>query len=78
MYLSNKHDNLLASVLEAGTYKKRFSLVIVDGFAVEITDEQVVYTTDIFLLYLLYIYMILINLQQTHLATLHLSSSRFD
>ncbi|XP_043702379.1 subtilisin-like protease SBT2.5 [Telopea speciosissima] len=40
LYLSNKHDKLLASRLEPGTYKKRFSLVIVDGFAVEITDDQ--------------------------------------
>ncbi|XP_010261529.1 PREDICTED: subtilisin-like protease SBT2.6 [Nelumbo nucifera] len=40
LYLSNKHDQLLASTLEPGTYNKRFSLVIVDGFAVEITDDQ--------------------------------------
>ncbi|XP_077226539.1 subtilisin-like protease SBT2.5 isoform X2 [Tasmannia lanceolata] len=40
LYLSNKHDDLLSSVLEPGSYKKRFSWVIVDGFAVEITDDQ--------------------------------------
>ncbi|XP_058103593.1 subtilisin-like protease SBT2.6 [Magnolia sinica] len=40
LYLSNKHDELLASTLPTGTYKKRFSWVIVDGFAVEITDDQ--------------------------------------
>ncbi|GKV40060.1 hypothetical protein SLEP1_g47736 [Rubroshorea leprosula] len=39
-YLSRKHDELLASTLEPGSYKKTLSLVIVDGFAVEITDEQ--------------------------------------
>lgn len=41
LYLSNKHDELLAKTLQPGTYKKRFSWVIVDGFAVEITDDQV-------------------------------------
>lgn len=40
-YLSRKHDELLASTLEPGTYKKTLSLVIVDGFAVEITEDQV-------------------------------------
>ncbi|KAF8379678.1 hypothetical protein HHK36_029122 [Tetracentron sinense] len=40
LYLSNKHDELLATMLESGSYKKRLSLVIVDGFAVEITDDQ--------------------------------------
>ncbi|XP_047340635.1 subtilisin-like protease SBT2.5 [Impatiens glandulifera] len=40
MYLSKKHDELLAANLEAGTYKKTLSLVIVDGFAVEITEDQ--------------------------------------
>ncbi|XP_030530415.1 subtilisin-like protease SBT2.5 [Rhodamnia argentea] len=39
-YLSTKHDGLLAATLEPGTYKKTFSLVIVDGFAVEISEEQ--------------------------------------
>ncbi|MFQ6632834.1 hypothetical protein Gotur_011243 [Gossypium turneri] len=40
LYLSQKHDELLASTLQAGTYKKTLSLVIVDGFAVEITETQ--------------------------------------
>ncbi|XP_031489376.1 uncharacterized protein LOC116256945 isoform X2 [Nymphaea colorata] len=39
-YLSKKHDMLLERVLEPGTYTKRFSWVIVDGFGVEITKEQ--------------------------------------
>ncbi|RVX04151.1 hypothetical protein CK203_015662 [Vitis vinifera] len=38
LYLSRKHDQLLASVLEPGSYKKTSSLVIVDGFAVEISN----------------------------------------
>lgn len=41
LYLSRKHDDVLAKNLEPGSYKKTLSLVIVDGFAVEITDEQV-------------------------------------
>ncbi|KAI4326832.1 hypothetical protein L6164_019362 [Bauhinia variegata] len=40
LYLSRKHDELLASTLEPGSYKKTSSLVIVDGFAVEIIEEQ--------------------------------------
>ncbi|XP_022733385.1 uncharacterized protein LOC111287250 isoform X1 [Durio zibethinus] len=40
LYLSRKHDELLASTLQAGSYKKTLSLVIVDGFAVEITEAQ--------------------------------------
>lgn len=40
-YLSAKHDGLLTATLEPGTYKKTFSLVIVDGFAVEISEDQV-------------------------------------
>ncbi|XP_059662225.1 subtilisin-like protease SBT2.5 [Cornus florida] len=40
LYLSKKHDELLASTLEPGSYKKTLSLVIVDGFAVKITDDQ--------------------------------------
>ncbi|BFG31925.1 subtilisin-like protease SBT2.5 [Prunus yedoensis var. nudiflora] len=40
LYLSGKHDQLLARTLEPGSYKKTLSLVIVDGFAVEITDDQ--------------------------------------
>jgi hypothetical protein len=41
LYLSKKHDGLLASSLEPGSYKKTLSLVIVDGFSVEITEDQV-------------------------------------
>eukprot|EP01018_Ginkgo_biloba_P004491 Gb_07878 [translate_table: standard] len=40
MYVSSKHDMVLQRTLEPGTYKKRFSWVIVDGFAAEITPEQ--------------------------------------
>ncbi|KAK8703244.1 hypothetical protein V6N13_021566 [Hibiscus sabdariffa] len=40
LYLSKKHDELLATTLQSGTYNKTFSLVIVDGFAVEITETQ--------------------------------------
>ncbi|XAR70189.1 hypothetical protein NMG60_11026964 [Bertholletia excelsa] len=40
VYLSRKHDELLAAILKPGSYKKTFSMVIVDGFAVEITDDQ--------------------------------------
>ncbi|KAG4117516.1 hypothetical protein ERO13_D12G236900v2 [Gossypium hirsutum] len=40
LYLSRKHDELLASTLQPGTYRKTLSLVIVDGFAVEITEAQ--------------------------------------
>ncbi|PRQ17449.1 subtilisin-like protease SBT2.5 [Rosa rugosa] len=40
LYLSRKHDELLESTLEPGTYRKTLSLVIVDGFAVEITEDQ--------------------------------------
>ncbi|KAL7167691.1 hypothetical protein ACSBR2_038199 [Camellia fascicularis] len=40
LYLSRKHDALLATTLLPGSYKKTSSLVIVDGFAVEITDDQ--------------------------------------
>lgn len=43
LYLSRKHDELLATTLEPGSYKKTSSLVIVDGFAVQITDDQVLY-----------------------------------
>ncbi|KAI4343127.1 hypothetical protein MLD38_027665 [Melastoma candidum] len=39
-YVSKKHDDLLASVLEPGSYKKTLSLVIVDCFAVEISEDQ--------------------------------------
>jgi len=44
LYLSTKHDELLATTLEPGSYNKTSSLVIVDGFAVEITQDQVIYT----------------------------------
>ncbi|OIT27798.1 PREDICTED: subtilisin-like protease SBT2.4 [Nicotiana attenuata] len=40
LYLCKKHDELLENTLEPGSYNKRMSLVIVDGFAVEITDNQ--------------------------------------
>ncbi|OAY56374.1 subtilisin-like protease SBT2.5 [Manihot esculenta] len=40
LYLSRKHDQLLANILEHGSYNKTLSLVIVDGFAVEITEDQ--------------------------------------
>ncbi|KAE8693879.1 putative Leucine-rich repeat protein kinase family protein [Hibiscus syriacus] len=38
LFLGKKHDKLLASTLQAGTYNRALSLVVVDGFAVEITD----------------------------------------
>jgi len=40
IYVSNKHDTLLQRTLEPGSYRKRFSWVIIDGFAVEITADQ--------------------------------------
>ncbi|XP_060171263.1 subtilisin-like protease SBT2.4 [Lycium barbarum] len=40
VYLCKKHDELLENTLEPGSYNKTMSLVIVDGFAVEITDDQ--------------------------------------
>lgn len=40
LYLSRKHDELLASTLEPGSYKKISSFAIVDGFTVEITEDQ--------------------------------------
>ncbi|XP_050377542.1 subtilisin-like protease SBT2.5 [Argentina anserina] len=40
LYLSRKHDELLESTLEPGTYRRTMSLVIVDGFAVEIDEDQ--------------------------------------
>ncbi|XP_066313631.1 subtilisin-like protease SBT2.5 [Miscanthus floridulus] len=39
-YLSQKHDKLLAKILQPDSYHKRSSLAIVDGFAVEITEDQ--------------------------------------
>ncbi|CAI0408671.1 unnamed protein product [Linum tenue] len=40
VYLSRKHDALLSRTLELGTYTKTCSLVIVDGFKVQITEDQ--------------------------------------
>ncbi|CAK8579326.1 unnamed protein product [Lathyrus sativus] len=40
LYLSRKHDEVLARNLEAGSYNKLASLAIVDAFIVEITEEQ--------------------------------------
>ncbi|KAB2608740.1 hypothetical protein D8674_039543 [Pyrus ussuriensis x Pyrus communis] len=40
LYLSRKHDQLLSRTLQPGSYKKTLSLVIVDGFSVEITEDQ--------------------------------------
>ncbi|XP_022985431.1 subtilisin-like protease SBT2.5 [Cucurbita maxima] len=39
-YLSRKHDGVLGRCLEPGTYRKVSSFLIVDGFSVEITEEQ--------------------------------------
>ncbi|XP_057817274.1 subtilisin-like protease SBT2.5 [Cryptomeria japonica] len=39
-YVSNKHDMLLENTLEAGSYQKRFSWVIIDGFVVEMSSHQ--------------------------------------
>ncbi|KAF8733585.1 hypothetical protein HU200_014890 [Digitaria exilis] len=39
-YLSHKHDKLLSKLLQPDSYQKRSSLAIVDGFAVEITEDQ--------------------------------------
>ena len=44
MYVSNKHDMVLEKTLDTRTYKKHLSWVIVDGFAAEITSDQVLYT----------------------------------
>ncbi|KAL1552020.1 hypothetical protein AAHA92_12868 [Salvia divinorum] len=40
VYLSRKHDGILAKNLQPNSYNKTLSLVIVDGFAVELTDHQ--------------------------------------
>lgn len=48
LYMSRKHDELLATTLEPGSYKKTSSLVIVDGFSVEITEDQVNFLFFIF------------------------------
>lgn len=41
LYLSTKHDLLLNKLLQPNTYKKMYSLAIVDGFAVQMTKDQV-------------------------------------
>ncbi|KAE9597816.1 hypothetical protein Lal_00013886 [Lupinus albus] len=40
LYLSRKHDEVLERTLEPGSYNKTCSFVIVDGFSVEITEDQ--------------------------------------
>ncbi|XP_039118751.1 subtilisin-like protease SBT2.5 [Dioscorea cayenensis subsp. rotundata] len=40
LYLSTKHDLLLNKLLQPNTYKKMYSLAIVDGFAVQMTKDQ--------------------------------------
>lgn len=40
-YLTKKHDLLLAKHFRPNTYIKKSSLAIVDGFAVEMTEYQV-------------------------------------
>ncbi|KAI4372107.1 hypothetical protein MLD38_010385 [Melastoma candidum] len=40
VYVSKKHDDLLAGILEPGSYRKILSLVIVVGFSVEIYEDQ--------------------------------------
>ncbi|CAL0313329.1 unnamed protein product [Lupinus luteus] len=40
LYLSTKHNDVLASTLVPGSYKKTCSLAIVDGFGVKITKDQ--------------------------------------
>ncbi|ESQ54964.1 hypothetical protein EUTSA_v10027148mg [Eutrema salsugineum] len=39
-YLERRHEEILGSNLEAGSYKRTVSLVIVHGFGVEITKHQ--------------------------------------
>lgn len=41
MYLEKRHEEILGSKLEAGSYKRTVSLVVVHGFGVEITKHQV-------------------------------------
>ncbi|XP_056855482.1 uncharacterized protein LOC130504890 isoform X1 [Raphanus sativus] len=43
-YLEKRHEEILESTLEPGSYKRTVSLVVVHGFGVEITDHQVVHT----------------------------------
>ncbi|XP_038877291.1 uncharacterized protein LOC120069570 [Benincasa hispida] len=40
LYLSRKHDEILGRWLEPGSYRKISSFLIVDGFSVEITEDQ--------------------------------------
>ncbi|KAK4748674.1 hypothetical protein SAY87_015260 [Trapa incisa] len=40
LYLSRKHEQLLSAILQPGTYRKTVSLVIIDAFGVEISEEQ--------------------------------------
>jgi len=62
LYLSRKHDELLASTLEPRSYKKISSFAIVDGFTVEITEDQVMYNLSSykiqFYLFVLFYHMI--------------------
>ncbi|KAG2240346.1 hypothetical protein Bca52824_090836 [Brassica carinata] len=39
-YLEKKHEEILESNLEPGSYKRTVSLVVVHGFGVEITEHQ--------------------------------------
>ncbi|KAM0944498.1 putative peptidase S8 propeptide/proteinase inhibitor I9 [Dioscorea sansibarensis] len=39
-YLNSKHDLLLKKLLQPNTYEKKYSLAIVDGFAVQMTKDQ--------------------------------------
>ncbi|KAF8047541.1 hypothetical protein N665_2964s0004 [Sinapis alba] len=40
-YLEKRHEEILESSLEPGSYKRTVSLVVVHGFGVEITKHQV-------------------------------------
>ncbi|KAL3021582.1 hypothetical protein AAZX31_05G201600 [Glycine max] len=70
LYLDRKHDELLASTLEPGSYKKTSSLVIVDAFAVEITEDQVIYIYIYIYIYmvLLFSFLFLFLIMFTHVA----------
>ncbi|KAG6483352.1 hypothetical protein ZIOFF_059996 [Zingiber officinale] len=48
-YLSNKHDQLLAELLQPDTFKKKSSLAIVDGFSVLMTEQQIAVISLLFL-----------------------------
>ncbi|CAN6804365.1 unnamed protein product [Brassica oleracea] len=41
-YLEKRHEEILESNLEPGSYKRTVSLVVVHGFGVEITKHQVI------------------------------------